>query len=55
MAEILFKGGKVQTGYRIKIPKAIVDTLNLKVGEKIIIKFDAAKRIFVAKEDKKKR
>jgi|GEM_PF-5560626 len=37
MAETIFRGGKVQKGERIKIPKAIVDTLSLKPGSKIII------------------
>ena len=52
MKEIIFKGGKIQTGYRIKIPKAIIDTLNLKVGRKIIIKFDSDKRTFIVDEEK---
>jgi bifunctional DNA-binding transcriptional regulator/antitoxin component of YhaV-PrlF toxin-antitoxin module len=44
MVEIVFKDNKIQTGHRIKIPKAIVDTLELKEGEKVLIKFDASKR-----------
>lgn len=53
MAETIFKGGKVQKGERIKIPKAIVDTLSLKAGSKILIRFDAEKRAFIVEEDKK--
>lgn len=53
MTEILFKGSRIQTGYRIKIPKAIIDTLNLKVGKKIIVKFNAEKKVFYVEEDKK--
>jgi hypothetical protein len=40
MSEIFFKGGKIQVGERVKIPKPIIDTLNLKTGQKIIIKFN---------------
>ena len=53
MVEINFKDNKIQKGYRIKIPKAIVDTLNLKEGQKIIIKFDPIKKILIVEEDKK--
>jgi len=54
MAEIIFKGGKIQTGDRVKIPKAIMDTLNLKAGNKIIIKFDPEKRKIIIEEENKK-
>ncbi len=54
MAEILFKDNRIQTGFRVKLPKAIIDTLNLKSGEKIIIKFDADKRSILIEEDKGK-
>jgi len=37
----------------VKIPKAIIDTLNLKVKQKIKIKFDADKKIILIEEDKK--
>lgn len=47
MAETIFKDNSIQTGHRIKIPKAIVDTLNLKVGQKIEVRFDAGKGRFV--------
>ena len=30
MAEIIFKGAKIQTGDRVKIPKPIIDTLKIK-------------------------
>ena len=42
MKEIIFKDGKVQKGHRIKIPKAIIDTLDIKEGEKVLIKFDVS-------------
>ena len=35
MTEIIFKDNSIQTGYRIKIPKAIIDTLELKEGQEI--------------------
>ncbi|MBX4212404.1 hypothetical protein KW787_03055 [Candidatus Pacearchaeota archaeon] len=54
MTDIIFKDGKIQTGHRIKIPKAIIDTLNLKVGKKIVIKFDAKKKSFMVEEEKSK-
>jgi len=54
MVEIIFKGGKIQTGDRVKIPKAVMDTLDLKSGEKIIIKFDAEKRRIIIEEKGKK-
>ena len=44
MAEIIFKDNSIQTGHRIKIPKAIVDTLDLKVKQKIKIRFDVNKK-----------
>jgi hypothetical protein len=44
MVEIVFKDKCIQTGHRIKIPKAIIDTLDLKVKQKIEIRFDAAKK-----------
>ncbi|MGV8152524.1 MAG: hypothetical protein ACP5OG_05575 [Candidatus Nanoarchaeia archaeon] len=51
MAEVIFKDGVIQTGYRIKIPKSIVDTLNLKVRQKIVLKFDPDKKTIVVEED----
>jgi bifunctional DNA-binding transcriptional regulator/antitoxin component of YhaV-PrlF toxin-antitoxin module len=51
MAEIIFKGGSIQRGYRIKVPKAIVDTLNLKEKEKIIIKFNPVTKKIIIEED----
>ena len=52
MGKVLFKNGKVQIGDRIKIPKAIVDTLDLEAGQKIIIKFDPDKRTLLIQEEK---
>lgn len=53
MAEVIFKGSKIQTGYRVKIPKAIIDTLNLNTNDKIIIKFDAEKKEIIIQRVKK--
>ncbi len=47
MAETIFRDNSIQTGHRIKIPKAIVDTLGLEVKQKIEIRFDAEKKKFV--------
>ena len=44
MTEIIFKDNKIQKGYRVKIPKAIIDTLNLKEGQDVVIKFDVTKK-----------
>jgi len=52
MVEITFKDNKIQKGHRIKIPKAIVDTLNLKEGAKIILKFDPINKKIIVVEDK---
>ncbi|MCX6750039.1 MAG: hypothetical protein NTZ83_01125 [Candidatus Pacearchaeota archaeon] len=52
MVEITFKDNKIQKGYRIKIPKAIVDTLNLKEGAKIILKFDPINKKIIVEEEK---
>lgn len=41
MAEIIFRDGIVQKGGRIKIPKAIIDTLELKDGQDIVLKYDS--------------
>ena len=54
MAEIIFKDNKIQTGHRIKIPKAIIDTLNLKEGQKIKILFDAIKERMIIEVDNEK-
>ncbi|MCD4771334.1 hypothetical protein K8R30_02855 [archaeon] len=40
MKEMIFKDGKIQKGYRVKIPKAIVDTLELDEGQEVVIKFN---------------
>jgi len=47
MKEVIFKDGKVQKGHRVKIPKAVIDTLDIKEGQKVIIKFDITKRRLV--------
>jgi len=51
MADIIFKDNSIQTGHRIKIPKAIVDTLDLKIKQKIKIRFDVNKKIMVVEVD----
>ena len=53
MVEITFKDNKIQKGHRIKIPKAIVDTLDLKEGAKIILKFDPINKKIIIMEDEK--
>lgn len=53
MVEVLFKDGKIQTGDRVKIPKAVMDTLGIRAGEKVLIKFDPEKRRIVIEEAKK--
>jgi len=52
VGEIVFKDNSIQTGFRIKIPKAVVDTLGLKIKQKIRIRFDVDKRILIVEEDK---
>ena len=52
--EIIFKDLSIQKGERIKIPKAIVDTLKLQPGQKIVIFFDSEKKQLRIVEDKKK-
>ena len=54
MVSIIFKGGIIQKGDRVKIPKAIIDTLELKAGDKIEIRFDAEKRLILVEEVDKK-
>jgi bifunctional DNA-binding transcriptional regulator/antitoxin component of YhaV-PrlF toxin-antitoxin module len=44
MGEIIFEGGKIQVGDRIKIPKPIVDTLRLKKGQRVSIRFNPDKK-----------
>jgi len=53
MAEVIFKGGKIQKGDRVKIPKAVIDTLNIKAGESIILTFDPDKKQIIVKSAKK--
>ena len=55
MVEIIFKGCILQKGDRVKIPKPIIDTLNFKAGEKILIKFDAQKKLIVIEKEKKEK
>ena len=50
---IVFKDNKIQKGYRIKIPKALIDTLDLKEGGRIRMEFDAAKKELIIKEEAK--
>jgi bifunctional DNA-binding transcriptional regulator/antitoxin component of YhaV-PrlF toxin-antitoxin module len=54
MAETIFKDNSIQTGHRIKIPKAIVDTLGLKVKQKIKIRFDADKKTMIVEAEDEK-
>lgn len=54
MKEIIFKDGKIQKGHRVKIPKAIIDTLDLKEGQKIIIRFDVSKKRLLLEVDDEK-
>lgn len=51
MVEIIFKDKCIQTGYRIKIPKAIVDTLDLRVKQKIRIRFNVNKGSMIVEVD----
>jgi len=53
MVEVVFKGGKIQTGDRVKIPKAIMDTLKINNGKRVIIKFDPGIRKIIIQEEKK--
>jgi hypothetical protein len=55
MGEVIFKDCVIQTGFRIKIPKSIIDTLNLKIRDKIVIRFDPDKRSFIIEEDKEEK
>jgi hypothetical protein len=51
MVEIIFRGSKIQTGHRVKIPEPILDTLKLESGQKILIKFDVLKNEIIIKKD----
>ena len=53
MVEVIFRGGILQKGDRIKIPKPIIDTLDIKQGEKIVIYFNPEKKEIVIKLHKK--
>jgi hypothetical protein len=53
MVEIIFKGSKIQTGFRVKIPKPIIDTLNLMENQPIIIKYNPDTKELLIQEDKK--
>ncbi len=56
MAKVVFNGGIVQKGDRIKIPKAIIDTLNLSSGDKIVVHFDPdSGEIIINREEKKRK
>ena len=51
MSEIIFKDNSIQTGHRIKIPKAIIDTLGLQIKQKITIRFDVDTKKMVVEVD----
>ena len=53
MAEIIFKDNKIQKGYRIKIPKAVVDTLELTEGQGVVINFDVDEKTLIIKQEGK--
>lgn len=56
MREIIFKGAKIQRGFRIKIPKPIIDTLNINENQEIVIKFNPeTKEIIIKEEDHTKK
>ena len=42
--EIIFKDGIIQKGGRIKVPKAIIDTLGLREGQQVTVKFDSERK-----------
>lgn len=54
MSEIIFEGSKIQVGDRVKIPKPIIDTLKIKKGQKITIRFNIDTKEIIIKEAKKK-
>lgn len=51
MREIIFKGAKIQRGFRIKIPKPIIDTLNINENQEIVIKFNPETKEIIIKEE----
>ena len=53
--EIVFKDSCIQKGYRVKIPKAIVDTLKLREGQKIELRFSPDKEELTIKEEEKRK
>ena len=53
MSDIIFKDNKIQKGFRVKIPKAVVDTLNLDEGQGVTLMFDVDKKEFRVVLDKK--
>lgn len=55
MTEIIFKDNSIQIGHRIKIPKVVVDTLELREGQKIRMRFDVDERILIIEEEGIKR
>ncbi len=55
MVDIIFKDNRIQTGYRIKIPKVVIDTLEWEEGQRIKIRFDVDKRVLIVEEDENKK
>ncbi|MEK6928281.1 MAG: hypothetical protein AABX11_07655 [Nanoarchaeota archaeon] len=53
MAEIIFKDGIIQKGGRIKIPKAVIDTLELNEGQGVLIKYESDSEKLVIEFEKK--
>ena len=54
MSEIIFRGARIQTGFRIKIPKPLIDTLELKSGDKIIIRYNVDKKEIIIQSDRER-
>lgn len=53
MAEMIFDNKHIQTGDRIKIPRAVLENMELKKGQKIKIRFDIDKKIIIIEKDNK--
>ena len=54
MKEIIFKDNILQKESRVKIPKAIIDSMNLNEGDPVTIILDTEKEYIIIKKTREK-
>ena len=47
MKELKINDNIIQTGYRMKIPKIIINNTNIKIGQKLNMRYDVNKKSLI--------